>query len=54
MTGLGFLKLRLRGMTPRFDDSNCDKKVAEAGMVNKWGGPKRAVYEGKLDLFGFI
>jgi hypothetical protein len=31
MTGLGFLELRLRGMTPRFDGGNCDEKMAEMG-----------------------
>jgi hypothetical protein len=41
-------------MTPRFDDGNCDKKVAEGGMVNKWARRGRAVSEGKRHLFAFI
>ena len=54
MTGLGSLKRRLRGMTPRFDKGNCDKKVAEGVMVNKWVGKKSGLSEGKRHLFAFI
>ena len=48
MTGLGFLELRLRGMTPRFDDDNCDKNVANGRTVNKWVRDGRCFSEGKL------
>ena len=54
MTGLEFLKRWLWGMTPRFDDDNCDKKVAEGVMVNKWVDKEVGLSEGKRHLFAFI